>query len=138
MSERTDANAAIIAEFRARGGMVGGDFTAVPLLLLTTRGAHSGEPRVTPLAYVRDGASYIVAAANGGRSMNPGWLHNLRAAPSAIVEVGADTFAVTARVAEHGERVELYALLAERVPVFATFPQRTSREIPVVILEPSA
>lgn len=134
MSERLQRNQAVIDEFRAAGGVVGGDFAGVPLLLLTTTGARSGEPRTMPLTYRADGPRLVVFAANGGRPQHPGWYHNLRADPSARVEVGTDAYEVTAVDAEGAERERLWDLQVRDAPYFAGFQERAGRSIPVVVL----
>jgi deazaflavin-dependent oxidoreductase (nitroreductase family) len=138
MNERQRLNQGIIDEFRANAGTVGGQFASIPLLLLTTTGAKSGEPRTTPLAYVADGTNYVISAGNGGRDMHPGWFHNLLANPLAEVEVGTDRFMAHARVAEGAERERLFGRMIATAPMFAGFRQRTAREIPMVVLERAA
>ncbi len=131
-----EANRAIIAEFRATGGKVGGVFTGTPLLLLTTTGAKSGEPRTTPVCYTRDGERYVVLASKAGAPTNPAWYHNLLAHPRATVELGGETFAVSSSVVNGEERDRLFAAQAALLPFFAEYQQKTSRRIPVVVLEP--
>jgi deazaflavin-dependent oxidoreductase (nitroreductase family) len=137
MSEASDFNTRIIDEFRANAGNVGGMFEGVPLLLLHHTGAKSGQERVNPVAYRRDGERLVVFASKGGAPTNPDWYHNLVANPSATVEVGTDTIPVVARRAEGEERERLWALQKQDIPGFADYEGRTSREIPVVILEPA-
>lgn len=135
MSERLRRNQAVIEEFRAAGGVVGGDFAGVPLLLLTTTGARSGEPRTMPMAYLADGGRLVVFAANGGRPHHPGWYHNLLADPRARAEVGTEAYAVVAADAEGAERERLWAAQLEVTPYFAGFQERAGRRrIPVVVL----
>lgn len=137
MSERDEWNRKIIDEFRASAGKVGGPFEGVPILLLHHRGAKSGTQRVSPLAYRRDGANLVVFASKGGAPTNPDWLHNLRASPEARVEVGADTVAVRARIASGTERERLWSKQKEEYPAFASYEEKTERQIPVVVLEPT-
>ncbi|WP_245791151.1 nitroreductase/quinone reductase family protein [Actinacidiphila rubida] len=124
----------VIEEFRSSGGVVGGDFDGVPLLLLTTTGARSGEPRTTPLTYLSDGARLVVFAANGGRKSHPGWFHNLLADPTARVEVGTEAYGVAAALAEGAERERLWAEQLPATPYFAEFQERAGRPTPVVAL----
>ena len=133
----SDFNSAIIAEFRAHGGKVGGPFEGAPLLLLTSTGAKSGEPRTTPVMYLPDGSRMVIFASKAGAPTHPAWYHNLLAHPAATVEVGTSTVKVRARVAGGDERDELYARQAKLYPQFADYAQKTTREIPVVVLEPS-
>jgi deazaflavin-dependent oxidoreductase (nitroreductase family) len=130
-----DFNSAIIDEFRANGGRVGGQFEGAPLLLLTSTGAKSGEARTTPVVYLRDGGHLVIFASKAGAPTNPAWYHNLLANPSAAVEVGTETVQVNASVAAGEERERLYALQSERFPQFVEYARKTTREIPVVVLQ---
>ncbi len=132
-SERQAANAAIIAEFRANGGKTTGPFADIPLLLLTTVGAKSGQSRTSPVAYTTDGDRLIMAS-NGGRPTSPDWYHNLQAQPSATVEVGDASFQVTAATASGPECTRLYEQQVAAIPLFASFQPQTTRLIPVVVL----
>jgi len=134
----SDFNSAIIAEFRAHGGKVGGPFEGAPLLLLSTVGAKSGERRTTPVTYLPHGEQMVIFASKAGAPTNPAWYHNLMANPSATVEVGTSTVEVEARVAEGDERERLYQQQAQLHPQFADYQQKTTRQIPVVVLEPRA
>jgi deazaflavin-dependent oxidoreductase (nitroreductase family) len=138
----SDFNAAVIAEFRAHAGKVGGYFEGANLLLLHTTGAKSGQPRVNPLVYAREGAGeaarLVVAASKGGAPSHPDWYYNLLAHPSATVEVGTEHFPVRATiVAEEPQRSELYALLVAHRSGFAEYEQKTTRQIPIILLERS-
>ena len=135
MSSRIERNQAVIDEFRANGGQVGGAFADTPLILLHTRGAKSGEPRIHPLAYIHDGDRIVVTAPNGGRDQHPAWYYNILADPNVTVEVGNEQFRARAMIAEEPERARLYARMVERHSGFAAFQQATGRTIPVVILE---
>ncbi len=130
-----DFNRAIIEEFRANGGRVGGQFEGAPLLLLTSTGAKSGEVRTTPVVYLRDGEHLVIFASKAGAPTNPAWYHNLRANPSATAEVGTETIEVTASVASGEERTRLYERQSERFPQFVEYAKKTTREIPVVVLQ---
>jgi len=129
-------NTAIIDEFRANEGRVGGNFEGAPMLLLHTVGARSAAPRVNPLAYRREGDAYIVFASKAGAPTNPDWYHNLVAHPDVEAEIGADTVTLTARVAEGEERERLWSAQKQVMPGFADYERKTSRQIPVVVLEP--
>jgi len=129
-------NTAIIDEFRANEGRVGGNFEGAPMLLLHTVGARSGEPRVNPMVYRREGDAYIVFASKAGAPTNPDWYHNLVAHPDVEAEIGADTVTLTARVAEGEERERLWSAQKQVMPGFADYERKTSRQIPVVVLEP--
>lgn len=124
-------NETLIAEFHANGGKLSGRLADSSLLLLTTIGARTGQPRVTPLGYVRDGERYAVIAANAGADKHPDWYLNLVAHPRVVVEVGSERFEATARTAEGDERVRLVAMIS----YFAAQQVKTQRVIPVVVLE---
>ena len=125
----------LITDFRANGGHVtGGPFAGRPVLLLTTTGAKSGQPRLAPLVYSRDGDGYVIVASKGGAPVHPAWYHNLVANPVATVEVGGETFTARARVTEGAERDRLFAERAAASPTFAEYQRRTTRVIPVVVL----
>jgi deazaflavin-dependent oxidoreductase (nitroreductase family) len=132
-----DWNTAIIDEFRANNGKVGGSFDGAPLLILHTTGAKSGKERLAPVMYqaVGDNDDVAVFASKAGAPTHPDWYHNLLADPNATVEVGDETYAAKARVAEGDERERIWGTQKERYPGFAEYEQRTSREIPVVVLE---
>jgi deazaflavin-dependent oxidoreductase (nitroreductase family) len=134
--DMNEFNRAIIEEFRANGGKVGGPFEGAPVLLLTSTGAKSGERRTTPLMYMSDGERMVIFASKGGAPTNPAWYHNLRANPSATVEVGGDAVDVAAAVTSGEERERLFNRQAELYPQFAEYAEKTTREIPVVALSP--
>jgi deazaflavin-dependent oxidoreductase (nitroreductase family) len=135
MSERDEWNRKIIDEFRSNAGVVGGPFEGVPILLLHHRGAKTGTERVNPLAYRRDGDNYVVFASKAGAPTNPDWFHNLRAHPAVEIEVGTETVPVTATVAGPDERERLWELQKRDSSAFADYEQKTTRQIPVVVLE---
>ncbi len=135
MAEPNEFNAAIIAEFRANGGKVGGQFAGAPLLLLTTTGAKSGRSITTPLMYARDGDRLVIFASKAGAPENPAWFHNLVAHPTVKLEVGTETFEATAAPVTGEERDRMYNEQAARFPGFADYQAKTSRKIPVVLLE---
>jgi len=136
MTEREDRNTGIIQEFRTNHGKVGGYFEGRPLLLLTMRGAKTGRERTTPLAYLADGERYVIFATKGGAPTNPAWYYNVAANPDVTIEVGDRRIQAEARVTTEPERTELYRRQAERWPAFAEYPKKTSRTIPVIVLEP--
>ena len=131
----SDWNTEIIEEFRATGGKVGGQFDGAPLLLLHSTGAKSGQDRVAPVMYLADGDDLVVFASKAGADTNPDWFHNLKANPDTRVEIGPDTVAVRARVAEGEERDRLFDRQKAAYPGFADYEAGTDRVIPVVVLE---
>jgi deazaflavin-dependent oxidoreductase (nitroreductase family) len=134
-SSFNDFNQTVIAEFRANGGKVGGMFANAPLLLLTTIGAKSGQPRTAPLAYTTDGDHFVIIASKAGAPTNPDWYHNILANPVVTVEIGGERFQARAVVAKGQERERLYAQMVARLPQFGEYQQKTSRQIPAVVLE---
>jgi deazaflavin-dependent oxidoreductase (nitroreductase family) len=134
-----DFNAQVIAEFRSNGGVVGGMFADMPLLLLHHTGAKSGAARINPLAYQADGDRYVIFASKAGAPTNPDWYHNLRAHPETTIEVGTDTLAVTATEAGGEERERLFRAQVERSPTFGEYEEKAGgRVIPVIVLIPRA
>jgi len=127
-------NSQIIEEFHANGGKVGGVFANATLLLLTTTGAKSGQRRINPVAYLPDGDRLIIFATRAGAPTNPDWYHNLLAHPDATVEVGTESFDVTATIVQGEERDRLYARQAVIMPSFAEYEKKTERVIPVFAL----
>jgi F420H(2)-dependent quinone reductase len=124
--------------YRLTGGKVGGTFAKLPVLLLTTTGRKSGQPRTQPLLYTQTGDGYAVIGSKGGAAQHPLWYLNLQANPRAEVTVGRETRQVRARDAEGEEREQLWRALADRYPGYDKYAQKTSRHIPVVVLEPDA
>jgi deazaflavin-dependent oxidoreductase (nitroreductase family) len=133
-----DRNQAIIDEFRANDGRVGGYFEGRTLLLLHHRGAKTGTERVNPVAYQRlSPDSVAVFASKGGAPANPDWFHNLVANPDASVEIGTEAFPVRARVAAGEECERIWERQKHDWPGFADYEEKTRgiREIPVVVLD---
>lgn len=125
----------MIDEFRAKGGKGIGHF-GDKLLLLTTRGAKSGLLRTKPLVYHRDGDRYVIAASMGGAPTHPAWYHNLVKHRAADIEVGAEKFKVRATPVPKGpERDRLYNAHGDNFAAFKDYPKKTTRIIPVVVLE---
>ena len=131
--ECDERNRKLIDQFRTNGGKVGDG--KIPHLLLTTTGAKSGLTRVNPLHYSIDGERLIVIASKGGSATHPDWYYNLVAHPEVMVEVGTERYRARASVAEGKERERLYNQHATLMPHFASFPKKTKRQIPVIILE---
>ena len=135
MAERDDWNRKVIEEFRANEGRVGGVFAGMPLLLLHHVGAKTGTARVNPVAYQRLDDGVAVFASKGGSPTNPDWFHNLVANPDVEVEVGAERYRAKARVATGEERERIWSAQKAAYPQFAEYEEKTSREIPVVVIE---
>lgn len=130
-SALADFNQAIIDEFRANGGVVGGPFEGATLLLLHTTGAKSGQPRVSPMAYLTVDGKMIIIGSYAGAPKDPAWVHNLRAHPRARIEVGTDTYDVAVRELPAGERDATYPKVTEMAPAFAEYQAKTTRVIPL-------
>jgi deazaflavin-dependent oxidoreductase (nitroreductase family) len=130
----SDWNKAIIDEFRANAGKVGGQFAGRTLLLLHTTGAKSGETRVNPLVYIPDGERYVIVASKGGAPTNPDWYYNLSANPEVTVEVGSEKFQAVAQVTAEPERTRLYEKMESVNPGFTEYKSKTTRSIPVITL----
>lgn len=127
------------AVYRATRGAVGHRFPgAPPMLLLEHVGARSGTRRTTPLVYVEDGEDIVIVASKGGHPKHPAWYHNLRANPETVVQVGSKRRPVRARVARPEERERLWRKAVETYNGYRGYQERTSREIPLVVLEPRA
>lgn len=136
MSDMDEWNRKNIEEFRASGGTVGGDLAGFPILLLHHTGAKSGTERVNPLVYQQVGDDVAVFASKGGAPTNPDWFHNLVANPSTSIELGTETYPVTARVATGEERERIWEAQKKAFSNFADYEASAGgREIPVVVLE---
>ncbi len=131
----TDWNSKIIEEFRANEGKVGGPFDGAPLLLLHTVGAKTGLQRVNPVMYQKVTGGYAVFASKGGAPVNPDWYHNVLAHPRVSAEIGTGTVELLAREATGEERDQIWAAQKAAVPGFADYERKTTRQIPVIILE---
>lgn len=131
-----DWNTQIIDEFRANAGKVGGNFEGAPILLLHTTGARSGLERVNPMMYQQVGGDVAVFASKAGAPTNPDWYYNLVKNPRVEAEIGTDTRTFTARVAQGDERERIWTAQKSAYPGFADYESKTTRQIPVVILEP--
>ncbi len=130
-----DFNSKIIAEFRDNGGKVGGPFEGAPLLLLHTTGAKSGRERVNPMMYETVGDGFAVFASKGGAPTNPDWFRNLVANPHVTAEIGTETVELTARVADDATRAPIWDAWKKKYTGFAGYEAKTSRQIPVVLLD---
>jgi deazaflavin-dependent oxidoreductase (nitroreductase family) len=122
--------------YRASGGRIGGQLWDLPVVLLTTTGRRTGKKRTVPLCSLRDGDDVVVIASYGGRDQPPAWWLNLEANPHAELQTGRTQRAVTARNASPEERRRLWAEVTTRAPGYLEYQRRTTREIPVVILQP--
>jgi deazaflavin-dependent oxidoreductase (nitroreductase family) len=131
----SDFNAQMIEELRANGGRASGQFEGAPLLILHHLGRKSGTERENPVMYMAVGDDFAVFASKAGAPDNPDWFHNLLTNPGTTVEVLGETVPVTARVTEGEERGEIWEAQKAAYPGFADYESKTTREIPVVMLE---
>lgn len=139
MSSFGDFNRGLIEDMRAHNGKpTSGPFVGREVLILTTKGAKSGEVRETPLVYSRDGDKYVIVASKGGAPTHPSWFHNLKAHPDVTIEVGGHKLKALATVVADDHYERLYGQHADRNPGFHDYRKRTTRKIPVVVLEARA
>jgi deazaflavin-dependent oxidoreductase (nitroreductase family) len=128
-----------VKRYRETGGEIGHIWKeGSTILLLTTKGRKTGEPRTTPLIYARDGDRYVIVASQGGAPTNPGWYENLAKDPHVELQVEDDVFPAIARTAEGEERERLWRKANEVWRHYDEYATRTEREIPVVVLERAA
>jgi deazaflavin-dependent oxidoreductase (nitroreductase family) len=135
MTDTTNFNQTIIDEFRANAGKVGGNFEGATMVIIHTKGAKSGQPRVNPLATLADddGTLYVFAS-KGGAPTNPDWYYNLVANPELEVEFGDEKFTAVATVLSGAKRDEIFDRQKVIMPGFADYEAGISRVIPVVAL----
>jgi len=135
MAELNDFNQQIIEEFRQNEGTVGGPFEGAPMVLLTTKGAKTGQSRTNPLVcQIADDGTLFVFASKAGAPTNPDWYYNLLANPHVGVEYGADSFEATAEVVTGPQRDEIFTKQTEDFPAFAEYEAKAHRTIPVVAI----
>jgi F420H(2)-dependent quinone reductase len=123
--------------YRRSGGKTMGRVRGMPVLLLTTVGRKTGKQHVTPVMYIRDGDNYVITASNAGRDKDPGWFLNLRANPQTTIEVRGLTRSVMAHQASPEDKRPLWAQLVKQAPFFEGYQKRNTRDIPMVILQPT-
>jgi deazaflavin-dependent oxidoreductase (nitroreductase family) len=124
-------NRGVIDEFRANGGKVGGPFEGGNMVLLTTKGAKTGQPRLVPLAYIPIDGRIVIVGSLAGAPVDPQWVRNLRANPAVFIEVGAEAYEAVAQELPRDERDALWPTVTEIAPVFADYQSKTDRVIPL-------
>lgn len=124
-----------VAKYRETGGEVGYVWNGATCLLLTVTGRASGTPRTVPLIFAADGDRAIVVASKGGAPEHPHWYRNLAAHPKVEVQIKGDRFLATARTVSGAERERCWKLATAQWPSYDEYAKRTSRVIPVVVLE---
>jgi deazaflavin-dependent oxidoreductase (nitroreductase family) len=125
-----------VALFRLTGGRIGGKAFGAPVLLLTARGRKTGRDRTTPLLYLQDGDRLVIVASKGGAPRHPAWFLNLAANPEVTVERGRERVPVRAREADDDERARYWPQIVAMYAGYEKYQQKTSRRIPLVVLEP--
>ncbi len=125
-----------IREYVESNGRKGHLWQGVHTLLLTTRGRKTGKLHRTVLIYGRDGKNFLIVASNGGAPKYPNWYQNLVVHPKVEIQVGADIYTANSRTATNEEKPRLWKIMAEIFPNYIDYQAKTTREIPVVILEP--
>lgn len=121
---------------RSDGEGFGGNFQGIPVALLTTTGRKTGQPRVSPLYFVRDGDKVVVAASKGGSDKNPMWYLNLKANPKVQVQIKREVLDLTAHIANDEERERYWPQLVQMYPTYDDYQSWTDRVIPLVVCEP--
>lgn len=127
-----------VASYEATGGVEGGTLQGKPCIILTTRGARTGAIRKTPLMRVEHDGRYAVVASVGGAPKHPMWYHNIVADPDVTLQDGANVRELRAREVTGDEKAAWWARATEVWPAYDEYQARTSREIPVFVLEPRA
>jgi deazaflavin-dependent oxidoreductase (nitroreductase family) len=141
MADYTQPDISLIGEehikvYRETDGEQGYLWNGAPILLLTTTGRKSGEPRTSALIFGRDGDDLLLVASQGGAPTHPNWYHNLTANPDVELQVQGDVFPATARTATDDEKSRLWSIMTEVWPNYDAYQERTDRQIPVVVLTP--
>ena len=126
-----------VRRYEETGGREGAELQGKPVVILWTKGRHSGTIRKSPLMRVNDGDRYAVVASMGGAPKHPVWYLNLLNDPHVSLQDGPDLRDYTARVATGEEKTDWWAKATAVWPDYDTYQTKTEREIPLVILEPS-
>ena len=126
-----------VAKYEATGGVEGGTLQGKPVIILTTRGRHSGKVRKTPLMRVEHDGAYAVVASMGGAPKHPVWYLNLTASPDVTLQDGPNVYQMRAREVHGDEKARWWAVAVAAWPAYADYQAKTDRQIPVVVLEPA-
>ncbi|MEU8125113.1 nitroreductase family deazaflavin-dependent oxidoreductase [Spirillospora sp. NPDC049024] len=124
-----------VERYQATDGEEGHEWQGTVTLLLTTTGRRSGKERTTPLIYQPEGDAYLVVASKGGADEPPAWYRNLQENPEVKVQVKGDKFTARARTATPEEKPAFWRKMAAVWPDYDEYQKKTSRDIPVVVLE---
>lgn len=122
--------------YQRSGGKIGGKIQGLPVLLLTTTGRKTGKHRTTPLGYLEHEGAYAVIASNAGFEANPAWYHNLLSNPQVTIQIQDKHLEAIAERVDPKLRQQLWTKLVERAPGYGAYEKRTTREIPIVLLQP--
>jgi deazaflavin-dependent oxidoreductase (nitroreductase family) len=125
----------LMEDIRSHGAVTTGPMAGRPLMILTTKGAKTGQERTAIVTYTRDDDRYVIGASKSGAPTNPAWFYNLRANTEVTVEVGGEKFRARATVTSGEERDRLWEHHAEERPEFREYPKMTNRVIPMILLE---
>jgi deazaflavin-dependent oxidoreductase (nitroreductase family) len=125
-----------IAVFRRTNGNSMATLNGMPILLLNTVGRKSKKKRTTPVMYIRDGENYVITASNSGNENAPGWFYNLQSTPRVTIEVPGNQLQVISSLISPEEKHRLWAQLIDRAPFFDGYRKKTTREIPMILLQP--
>ncbi len=124
-----------VRRYEETDGAEGHDWQGTTVLILTTTGRRTGNRHATPLIYRKQGEDYVVVASKGGADADPAWYLNLQADPAVSVQVLGDKFTARARTAQPAEKPELWREMTATWPAYDEYQRKTSRRIPVVVLE---
>ena len=122
--------------YRLTNGAIGGRMAGLDVLLLTTKGRKTGQPRTSPLGYFKQDGNFVVIASNGGADQNPAWFYNLKSNPQVTVQIGKEQLKAKAEVVDAQKRTQMWADLVKMAPTYGRYEQSTKRQIPLVILQP--
>ena len=125
-----------IAVFRRTNGNNMATLNGMPILLLNTVGRKSKKQRTTPVMYIRDGENYVITASNSGNEHAPGWFYNLQASPLVTIEVPGNQLQVISSLISPEDKHRFWAQLIDRAPFFESYRKKTTREIPMLLLQP--
>lgn len=124
-----------VALYEATGGVEGGTLQGKPVIILTTRGRHSGKVRKAPLMRVEHNGTYAVVASMGGAPKHPVWYLNMIASPAVTLQDGPNVYEMLAREVHGDEKARWWAVAVAAWPAYAEYQTKTDRQIPVVVLE---
>jgi len=122
--------------YRVTSGAIGGQMAGLKVLLLTTTGRKTGQPRTAPLGYFKHGSSFVIIASNAGAERNPAWFYNLKSNPQVTIQVGNQRLRAKAEQVNSEQRTQLWEELVKMAPRYGKYAQSTKREIPLILLQP--